>query len=255
MKWVLIVETDNAEYRYLERIISRLGYRPYRAVGTSEGLHFLSESIPNLLICGDRLSNDSPVRFCKRIRHNTVTADLPALLVTSNKDTAFRNKAIKSGFFELVYRPLSIRNFFEKLELCLSNNRRSNIRAPMSFPVDISHKNEDLTLRTHNFGEGGMYIQTEEPMPGKTKVELQFKLPGFDTLINLSGRVVHTSNRNTEEIPAGMGIQFTNLAGSLRAMLSIYMENFLAMTTPLVSPQGRELQAKHDDKGLEYQTG
>jgi DNA-binding response OmpR family regulator len=255
MKWVLVVETEENEYRYLERIISRLGYRPYRAVTARQGHHFIAESIPDALVCGEHLPDSDPNSFCGRIKKDPQTAGIPALLTTSNKDFIFRNQARRSGFADVVHRPLSIRNFYQKLELCLSNSRRTHIRAPMCFPVDIFNKNERCTLETYNFGEGGMYLQTEDPISRKTSIDLQFKLPGFDTLLYLKGKVVHTSHNDTDEVPAGIGIQFTNLAGSLEAMLCIYMENFLAMTTPLVTTQGRLWCAENGDVRPGYSIG
>ena len=119
MKWVLIVEPAEYEYRYLERIISRLGYRPYRAGSGREGLHYLSESLPNALICGEKLPDIDPVSFCTQIKSEPLTAHLPALLATSNQDSTLRSRATSAGFADVVYRPLSIRNFFQLARLII----------------------------------------------------------------------------------------------------------------------------------------
>jgi len=247
MKWILILEKDERAYRYLERILTRLGYRPYRASNISQGLHFMAESMPDALICGELASGSDPLAFCKLIKQDPATKNIPALLLTPDKDTNLKIEAHKAGYAEVVYRPLSIRSLFEKLELCLSSNRRSHIRAPMSFPVDIFNRHNKQTLETCNFGEGGMYLHTQDPAPKRTDLDIQFKLPGFDTLLYLRGKVVHACSHHSDENPAGMGIQFTHLTGSLIVMLCIYMENFLAMTTPLVTTQGRLWCAEHGD--------
>jgi hypothetical protein len=128
---------------------------------------------------------------------------------------------------------MSIRNFFTKLEMCLSNNRRLCIRAPMEFPVKLTHGTKEHSMTTHNFGERGMYIPTINPLPRKTGVGLQFNLPGLRTLFNFQGQVVHTHDRDTDEVPAGMGFQFLDISPALDAVFGIYMENFLAKRIPV----------------------
>ena len=256
MKWILVIETDENEYLYFERIISRLGYRPYRAVTARQGYAYTVESLPDVLICAEHLPDEDKYSFLNLINRDPQTANIPVLLATTNRDFGFKMEARRSGFTDVIYRPLSIRKFCEKLEQCFSRSRRTHIRAPMCFPVEVLSKHGSRTLETFNFGEEGVYLQTNDPVTKKTHLNIQFKLPGFDTLLHLKGKVVHTSHSDSEEAPAGMGIQFTNLSGSLKAMLCIYMENFLAMTTPLVTTQGRLWCAEHGDmRPGGYQTG
>jgi hypothetical protein len=38
---------------------------------------------------------------------------------------------------------------------------------------------------------------------------------------------VHAQERDTAEVPAGMGLQFLNMKPAIETVLGIYMENFL----------------------------
>ena len=111
--------------------------------------------------------------------------------------------------------------------MCLSNNRRLCIRAPMSFPVLIKRGLDKLSMTTHNFGEGGMYIPTADPFPGETEMDIEFKLPGLRNDFSFRGQVVHAQGRDTDEVPAGMGLKFLNIRPAIETVLGIYMENFL----------------------------
>jgi len=233
MKWVLVIEPSEVDRSYLERIISRLGYQMYAAKTGAEALHYLSQSLPSTIIMGSRLPDYDPLELCRHIKEDRILSSPPMLLMSSDSDELRMNAALQAGFTEVVQRPMSIRNFFTKLERCLSNNRRICIRAPMEIPVQLTHGSKEYSVTTHNFGERGLYIPTTNPMPRKTSVGLQFNLPGLRTLFNFKGEIVHTQDRDTDEVPEGMGLQFLNISPAIDAVLGIYMENFLARRIPM----------------------
>ena len=233
MKWVLVIEPSEVDRTYLERIITRLGYQLYAAKSCKEALHFMSQSLPNTIIVGERLPDYDPMEFCRYIKEDPILSSPPMLLMSSNTDEFYKSAALNAGFDDIVQRPMSIRNFFIKLERCLSNNRRLCIRAPMEVPVLLTHGPKEHSMTTHNFGEQGMYIPTVNPLPRKTEVGLQFNLPGLRTMCNFKGQIVHTQDRDTDEVPAGMGLQFINISPAINAVMGIYMENFLAKRIPM----------------------
>jgi len=227
MKWVLVVESSEIDREYLARIIDRLGYKLFTAKSGEEVLHFMNQSLPNTLIMGERIPDYDPMELGRTIKEDRILSSPPMLLMTSNPDQFFHEKARQAGFNEIVQRPMSIRKFFTSLEMCLSNNRRLCIRAPMSFPILLKRGLDKLSMMTHNFGEGGMYIPTADPFPGKTEVDVEFTLPGLRNNFNFKSQVVHTQQRDTDEVPAGMGLQFLDMKPAIETVLGIYMENFL----------------------------
>jgi CheY-like chemotaxis protein len=233
MKWVLVIEPSEVDRAYLERIITRLGYQLFAAKSGEEALHFMSQSLPNTIIVGERIPDYDPLELCRLIKEDRILSSPPMLLMSSTTDELYMNRALQAGFTEVVQRPMSIRNFFTKLERCLSNNRRMCIRAPMEVPVRLTHGMKEDSLTTHNFGERGLYIPTTNPIPRETGVRLQFNLPGLRTLFNFKGQIVHVQDRDTDEVPAGMGLQFLDISPAIDAVLGIYMENFLAKRIPM----------------------
>ncbi len=228
MKWVLIVESSEIDREYLARIIERLGYKLFSAKSGEEALHFMNQSLPNTLIMGERIPDYDPLELGRTIKEDRILSSPPMLLMTSNTDQFFHKKARQAGFAEIVQRPMSIRKFFTSLEMCLSNNRRLSIRAPMSFPVLLKQGLDKLSMNTHNFGEKGMYIPTTDPLPVRTEVNLEFKLPGLRNDFSFRSQIVHTQESDTDEFPAGMGIKFLNVKPAIETVFGIYMENFLA---------------------------
>ena len=233
MKWVLVIEPSEVDRAYLERIITRLGYQIYAAKSGQEALHYMGQSLPNTIIVSEHLSDYDPLELCRQMKDDSILSCPPMLLMSSSSDDRYKAEARQAGFAEIVQRPMSIRNFFTKLEMCLSNNRRLCIRAPMEVPVQLFHADKKRDMVSHNIGEGGIYLPTRDPLPRESHARLHFNLPGLRTLFKFDGRVVHTQNQDTDEIPAGMGLRFLNLSPAIDAVLGIYMENFLAKKIPM----------------------
>ena len=235
MKWVLIVESSEVDRDYLARIIERLGYQLFSAKDGEEALHFMNPSLPNALIMGEHIPDYDPMELGRVIKEDRILSNPPMLLMTSRPDPLFRETARQAGFAEVVQRPMSIRKFFTSLEMCLSNNRRLCIRAPMSFPVLVKHGLDKLSMMTHNSGEGGIYIPTTNPLPARTMVDLEFKLPGLRNDFSFRGQVIHAQGRDTDEVPAGMGLRFLGVKPAIETVFCIYMENFLVKRMAMIA--------------------
>ena len=88
--------------------------------------------------------------------------------------------------------------------------RRLSPRAPVTVRVDYSTIDAIFSEFTRNINEGGLFIETERPLPLDEQVQLHFRLPGIDDSFKVSGRVAWIKEAGVEG-PAGMGIEFENL--------------------------------------------
>jgi uncharacterized protein (TIGR02266 family) len=78
-----------------------------------------------------------------------------------------------------------------------------------------------------NLSLGGIFIQTEEPLPTRTRLQVEFRLPDMSDPITAEGVVVHTfRGRATRESSLnGMGIRFAELNPSSRKRLELYLQS------------------------------
>jgi CheY-like chemotaxis protein len=231
MKWVLIIEPSDFDFNYLDRVITRLGYNTYRARSAEEGVHYLAESIPDAIICGDTLPDQSPLDLCRDLKEDPMTTTTPMLMASSKTGSLFRFRAMKAGFSEVVSRPMSIHDFFQRLEQCMFDRGRQLIRVPMSIPVTVDYQDRKFPFLTHTVGEGGLYLPTPDPMFRRTAMGLEFTLPGINNVFDLQGEVVYTLEQSTEDCPPGMGIKFLDVAEALKTLLRVYMQNYLTRAT------------------------
>jgi type IV pilus assembly protein PilZ len=88
--------------------------------------------------------------------------------------------------------------------------RRRAERTDLLVRVDYQTVDELFSEFARNINEGGLFVESENPHPPGTRVDLQFKLPGSDEPLQVTGSVVRTTAASDGE-PSGMGIEFDDL--------------------------------------------
>lgn len=89
--------------------------------------------------------------------------------------------------------------------------RRRSARAPVTVRIEYATVDALFSEFARDINEGGLFIETEEPLPLDTPIHLQFRLPGSTEPVRAVGRVVWTSPPETQG-RVGMGVEFESLA-------------------------------------------
>ncbi len=94
-------------------------------------------------------------------------------------------------------------------------HRRQTVRILVDYQSDHEVRCEYATT----LGAGGLFIESEEPLPVGTILKLRFRLPHSEELHELEGRVSWNRDAKTGDrsVAPGMGVQFTSpsIAGAL----------------------------------------
>jgi uncharacterized protein (TIGR02266 family) len=72
---------------------------------------------------------------------------------------------------------------------------------------------------SRNINEGGMFVETDRPLGLEERVFLQFRLPGSERPVKVSGRVVRVSDGRRGEAQ-GMAVEFDSLAAADRKRIN-----------------------------------
>jgi type IV pilus assembly protein PilZ len=100
--------------------------------------------------------------------------------------------------------------------------RRSSPRADIVIRVNYQTVDSLFSEFARNINDGGIFVETDNPQPIGTSVELEFKLPGADRPIEVIGNVVRSidADQATPDGIAGMGIEFENLDSDVRQQIN-----------------------------------
>src|SRR5258706_6087103 len=105
-------------------------------------------------------------------------------------------------------------------------DRRIGPRRPLvvrQIPIEVAR--ERFFGYAINLSIDGLYVQTANPKPSGTKVQLRFNLPGDDSVIECSAEVAWSHAYHTDTCPKpGMGVKFLDLrdedAARIRAFIA-----------------------------------
>ncbi len=100
-----------------------------------------------------------------------------------------------------------------------NTERRQSERQRLKVRVDYSAVDAFFGEFSANINEGGIFIETDSPAELDALVQLQFRVPGLDTPIQVAGRVAWI-NQDKSEGPRGMGIEFQQLDPSIRETIN-----------------------------------
>jgi uncharacterized protein (TIGR02266 family) len=97
--------------------------------------------------------------------------------------------------------------------------RRRSDRAPVVVRIEYSTVDALFSDFTRNINEGGIFVETEEPIPVDEKVDLTLRLPGSSELVHVQGRVVRVEQA-TASSSGGIAVEFGQLDARARELIN-----------------------------------
>jgi uncharacterized protein (TIGR02266 family) len=97
--------------------------------------------------------------------------------------------------------------------------RRRSARAPVVVRIEYATVDALFSDFTRNINEGGIFVETDEPVPLDEKVELKLRLPGSSEVVHVTGRVVRIEP-TTASSPGGIAIEFEQLDANARELIN-----------------------------------
>jgi uncharacterized protein (TIGR02266 family) len=88
--------------------------------------------------------------------------------------------------------------------------RRTDPRYLRRIEVEIAAGDQKRTATTRNISLGGLFLETAEPFPLQTRLQIRFSIPTQPEPIEVTGEVRWIEQGSSDQ-PAGMGIRFQGL--------------------------------------------
>ena len=106
---------------------------------------------------------------------------------------------------------------------------RVPLEMELSFEIDLGKDSEHnfYTGLANNISEGGVFISTTQVLDIGTKLKFPIILPGMSQPEVVGGAVrwVRREGRAEENVPSGIGIQFTEISPNLKKQINHYIQN------------------------------
>ena len=111
-----------------------------------------------------------------------------------------------------------------------SHEHRQDPRFDVHIRVNYAARDMFLSNYVTNLSKGGLFIQTENPLPIQSEILLTLTLPETDTVIQTKGRVAWTYDikKGTGHIIPGMGIKFIDLSPEHKSVIENHLQKLSA---------------------------
>jgi len=125
-KYSLLIVEDNADIRSL--IFSEFGeiYHILEASDGKEGLRIAMEKKPSIIISDVVMPEMDGIEFCKKIRHNEHTMDIPFILLTARTSIENQVEGLEYGADAYIAKPFDLNYLHAKIQRLIQS--RENLR-------------------------------------------------------------------------------------------------------------------------------
>jgi CheY-like chemotaxis protein len=120
---VLVVDDDPRALALMTIVLGKAGYRVATATGGDRGLETLSTERPDLVIVDLLMPGMDGLEFCRRVRAQTQSADLPLMLSTAMATDDVRQQALGAGVDAVLTKPFERPALLEELARLLDADR------------------------------------------------------------------------------------------------------------------------------------
>jgi CheY-like chemotaxis protein len=116
---ILVVDDDVSTRTLLELILSSGGHEVTLLNDGREALAYLKTNTPELIVIDVNMPVLDGIEVCSRIKKLPRFKSVPVIVLTSMNDAATRTRAVNAGASEIVYKPLTGKNFLQTIQSLL----------------------------------------------------------------------------------------------------------------------------------------
>lgn len=116
---IVVVEDDPAIQEVLRYTLIQAGFNVQLAGSAEDGLTFVRNVLPDVLLVDVMLPGVSGTTFAKQIRQDPRTRDVPLIMVTARADEADRVQGLDIGADDYVTKPFSPRELVARIRAVL----------------------------------------------------------------------------------------------------------------------------------------
>jgi CheY-like chemotaxis protein len=129
-KTILIVDDDPTCRNLVRKILESAGYRVTEAEGVRAGLKQVQENRPDLIILDLNMPEHDGFTFLKFRAQNNLTAAIPVLVFSGNKDKASVERALALGANQFLGKPIVASQLLQKLRLLFYSKESVSYQFP-----------------------------------------------------------------------------------------------------------------------------
>jgi two-component system, OmpR family, phosphate regulon response regulator PhoB len=130
MAQILVIEDEKNLLEVLEYNLRQAGYQVLSAPLGREGMQLARDHRPDLVVLDLMLPDVQGTEVCKNLKRDSVTRDIPVLMLTAKGEEVDRVVGFELGADDYVTKPFSVRELLLRIQAILKRTRGERELAP-----------------------------------------------------------------------------------------------------------------------------
>ena len=234
---ILLLERTPLSRDVMALYLSHLA-RVLVATEPEQAIAFARSSASQLIVVGTGAQGDDELQLCSVLKADPELQRIPILLLCHPGQPRNRERAVRVGAAEILYKPVARR------ELLAASSRLLFLRAPrpaprirLETPVDLRERGAIWSGVVRNLSRNGAYVESGRTVAPGTELQISFPLPDRESAFASKSQVRWV--RWQMEEPTGMGLRFLSFDRSSAQVLEHYLDERIAMS-PRTALRGAE---------------
>jgi CheY-like chemotaxis protein len=210
---VLTIDDNQIFLGTLAVLLERLQFEVLPVTSTRDALDLARVVQPQVITLSMQMPDMDSLEFMRTLRADTDLAELPVIMITSQREKQQVWEAMSLGCIEVLDKPLEVTRLHQALQRCnlYKEGRRRYLRAPFTKPVAVSCRGEEYQLTSVTLSERGIMVRMANPLPRGADVTVRFPLPQGGEM-HLPGQVIYVRGTPSQVgPPPGVTIRFDRL--------------------------------------------
>jgi CheY-like chemotaxis protein len=194
---VLLVDDVRLFLEFERSFFERAGCEIYCATSGAEALRLSREERPHIVLLDYEMPDIMGDEVCRQIREGESTRHIPVLIVTSHSSPEIREKCLAAGCTDFLSKPVSGRDLLDKVVTILQIPYRVHVRTRVQMDVEIEGGDQiSVSGYSEDLSEGGLLVETLEPVDEGAEVKVSFTLPGQNSRFESQAMVVRVGKND-----------------------------------------------------------
>jgi signal transduction histidine kinase/ligand-binding sensor domain-containing protein/DNA-binding response OmpR family regulator len=152
---ILIVDDSEDVRKYLTGLLENR-YTISESANGEEGIKAAAETVPDLIISDIMMPEMDGIEFCRRIKSEWQTSDIPVILLTAKASSESKIEGLETGADDYLTKPFDSRELFTRIKNLLEQRKR--LREKYSKDPDALTKTGNLVTADKDFLQKALEI-------------------------------------------------------------------------------------------------
>ncbi len=144
--FLLAVEDSMVQAKRLEYFFKKNNFDYHILPTGEEALEFIKVRKPTLVISDVIMPGMDGYMFCKAIKSNSKTFDIPVILLTSLQDPNDIIRGLQAGADNFITKPYEESFLLSRIEYFLNNRENTEINQLVKEPIDLKYRGENFSI-------------------------------------------------------------------------------------------------------------